>query len=428
MRFIKKYKIFVYLCTGIIFLTGCSSNGFETENISYGEIIEESTQSSVSITETSLLPSESIDSELRYSSSGAEENQSAFNEEIPSSEVISWCFYYEQLNDKEKEVYKNILAGCETFESEIKVDVDSLESLYKIWHAFNFDNPQFFWTSNFTYYTIGEKPVSIEFNIDESFKDTFNKLNSVGDDIVSNIPSNATDYEKVKFLYEYIINTVDYVDGAPNDQDIRSSLLNKQSVCAGYSRAFEFLCKKAGIKCTYVSGTANGGPHGWNLVMLDDKYYWVDVTWGDPVYESENSSWNKLNYDFLLVDDEMFLTSHIVDTGLSFSDSHIDNLFTYPSCNDKSYDYYCLNNSYFETYDRNTIYSFISDKISNGEKIIELKFKNFNEMQKAYNDIFTEDSFIFEIMRNLDKGWSTYSYTYTYNEQANTISIEITSN
>ena len=100
--FLKKYKIFVYLCTGIIFLTGCSSNGFETENISYGEIIEESTQSSVSITETSLIPSESIDSELRYSSSGAEENQSAFNEEIPSSEVTSWCFYYEQLNDEEK--------------------------------------------------------------------------------------------------------------------------------------------------------------------------------------------------------------------------------------------------------------------------------------------------------------------------------------
>ena len=336
----------------------------------------------------------------------------------------TWAVGY--LNDNEKEVYKNILDGCENFENTIKIKDISMDSLYRVWHAFNYDNPQFFWTSQFQYVTMFDKPIEIEFEIEDNFKDTFNKLNSMGDEIVSSIPENSTDYEKVKFLYEYIINTVDYVDNAPNDQDIRSALINKQSVCAGYSRAFQFLCQKAGIKCTYVSGTTDAGAHGWNLICLLDKYYWVDVTWGDPVYE-DDTSWNKLNYDFLCVDDEIFLKSHNVDTGLVTTDSYIPDLFTYPNCTDKSYDYYYLENCYFDTYNRNVIYNIISEKILNDKKDINFRFKTLDEMLRAYNDIFTEDSFIFEVMENANKDWDTYSYIYTHNEKANTINIEITS-
>lgn len=420
----KKYKIFAYLCTLTCFVAGCSSNPYymDNTNISYGDILEvdESTEF-IDFEPTTQNGSETVS---KKETSTQEENTEYKTEKEPTGS--SWSFYYEQLNDNEKEVYKNILDGCENFENTIKIKDISMDSLYRVWHAFNYDNPQFFWTSQFQYVTMFDKPIEIEFEIEDNFKDTFNKLNSMGDEIVSSIPENSTDYEKVKFLYEYIINTVDYVDNAPNDQDIRSALINKQSVCAGYSRAFQFLCQKAGIKCTYVSGTTDAGAHGWNLICLLDKYYWVDVTWGDPVYE-DDTSWNKLNYDFLCVDDEIFLKSHNVDTGLVTTDSYIPDLFTYPNCTDKSYDYYYLENCYFDTYNRNVIYNIISEKILNDKKDINFRFKTLDEMLRAYNDIFTEDSFIFEVMENANKDWDTYSYIYTHNEKANTINIEITS-
>lgn len=420
----KKYKIFAYLCTLTCFVAGCSSNPYYTDNtnISYGDILEvdESTEF-IDFEPTTQNGSETVS---KKETSTQEENTEYKTEKEPTGS--SWSFYYEQLNDNEKGVYKNILDGCENFENTIKIKDISMDSLYRVWHAFNYDNPQFFWTSQFQYVTMFDKPIEIEFEIEDNFKDTFNKLNSMGDEIVSSIPENSTDYEKVKFLYEYIINTVDYVDNAPNDQDIRSALINKQSVCAGYSRAFQFLCQKAGIKCTYVSGTTDAGAHGWNLICLLDKYYWVDVTWGDPVYE-DDTSWNKLNYDFLCVDDEIFLKSHNVDTGLVTTDSYIPDLFTYPNCTDKSYDYYYLENCYFDTYNRNVIYNIISEKILNDKKDINFRFKTLDEMLRAYNDIFTEDSFIFEVMENANKDWDTYSYIYTHNEKANTINIEITS-
>ena len=52
------------------------------------------------------------------------------------------------------------------------------------------------------------------------------------------------------------------------------------SVCAGYARAFEYLCHLGGIECYRVTGSM-GGPHAWNVVVLDGVSYHADVTMAD---------------------------------------------------------------------------------------------------------------------------------------------------
>ena len=81
---------------------------------------------------------------------------------------------------------------------------------------------------------------------------------------------------------------MDYDESAPDNQNIYSIFVNRQSVCAGYSKATQYLLEQLGVFCTYVTGkTTEGGNHAWNLVKCNGDYYYVDTTWGDPVFQQE---------------------------------------------------------------------------------------------------------------------------------------------
>ncbi len=63
-------------------------------------------------------------------------------------------------------------------------------------------------------------------------------------------------------------------------------------VCAGYAKAFQYLCDKGGLTCYYVTGITSG-EHAWNIVRLQGKNYLVDIT------NSEPGSWGQNGELFL---------------------------------------------------------------------------------------------------------------------------------
>ncbi len=125
-------------------------------------------------------------------------------------------------------------------------------------------------------------------------------------------------YNFVKSVHDYLCNNVIYPD-IPSDKyvgechDAYGALVNGYAVCQGYAEAFKLICDKYKIPCIYISGTANGGNHGWNAVQMDDgKWYLIDITWDDQG--------SYLFYDYFLCG----LNS--VDTyfgGNAFSASHV---------------------------------------------------------------------------------------------------------
>ena len=87
-------------------------------------------------------------------------------------------------------------------------------------------------------------------------------------------------------MYDPVVDEVDYDESAPDNQNIYSIFVNRQSVCAGYSKATQYLLEQLGVFRTYVTGkTTEGGNHAWNLVKCNGDYYYVDTTWGDPVFQ-----------------------------------------------------------------------------------------------------------------------------------------------
>jgi len=135
-----------------------------------------------------------------------------------------------------------------------------------------------------------------------------------------------TDYEKVKFLNEYLTKNNYYNEYtgtnkySPLAHRCLSALAGKTGVyapvCDGYAKAFKVLCDKMNIPCVLVDGLCDGNPHMWNYVQIDDVWYAIDVTRNDPLTSTpvKNSGYENANY--LLVGSES-----VID-GKKFSDSH----------------------------------------------------------------------------------------------------------
>ncbi len=77
--------------------------------------------------------------------------------------------------------------------------------------------------------------------------------------------------------------------------------MDHSSVCAGYSRAYQYILQKLGIPCYYCTGSS-GEDHAWNIVKLDDGYYNVDVTWDDT---------DPATYDYFNKTDSDYAGTHV---------------------------------------------------------------------------------------------------------------------
>lgn len=101
-------------------------------------------------------------------------------------------------------------------------------------------------------------------------------------------PESKSDYEKLKAIHELICQKVEYdqADGSDSRRTAYDALVNGRAVCQGYSNALYRLLLEAGVdnRIIYGKATESSGievPHTWNIVRLDDKYYYVDITWDD---------------------------------------------------------------------------------------------------------------------------------------------------
>ncbi len=138
------------------------------------------------------------------------------------------------------------------------------------------------------------------------------------------IKNGMSEFEKAKAIHDYMVMNIDYdyanylANTIPSSSyTIEGALKNKYAVCSGYAKAFMLLCQSSGLQCTYVTGTA-GGPHAWNQIRIDGKWYNVDVTWDDPVSVGKAFNDHTFNrYSYFLISDELMSKDHKAE-----SDTH----------------------------------------------------------------------------------------------------------
>ena len=224
-------------------------------------------------------------------------------------------YYYESLSEEDKVVYQQILQGVLDGNGEIYLHSADAKKNNQLFQFVLNDYPEIFWCDGrgkTTIYQKGTESYSVlnpEYQYGQEERERKQKeIDAITQEVLDGAPKDGAEYEKIQYVYEYVINHTDYREGASDNQNIYSVLVNGESVCAGYARTTQYLLERLNVFCTYVTGTAKRPesseevPHAWNLVSCGEDYYYVDTTWGDPVYLEEVDT--NIVYDYLCISEE----------------------------------------------------------------------------------------------------------------------------
>ena len=197
----------------------------------------------------------------------------------------NYNIYYTYLNEDEQKLYKQIYANIINVKKAfIPVINTNYETVLKIYQFVTYDYPELFWIDNgFSYkHNLDGKvrQITLKYNkLAENLEENKNTFNSVANSIIESASNLKSDYEKEKYVYNTLVKKIKYDKNSEYNQTIYSALVNNLTVCAGYSKAYQYIMNKLGIVTYYVTGTANNEAHAWNIVKLDNGYYNVDLTW-----------------------------------------------------------------------------------------------------------------------------------------------------
>lgn len=126
--------------------------------------------------------------------------------------------------------------------------------------------------------------------------------------IVAKVDSdNMTDFEKVKFANDYIVQHTAYSEDTVASAHSAYAIAQEgKAVCQGYALFALKLLRALDVEAMYVVGEVYTGGHAWNLVKVDGAWYHLDTTWNDPVPDRGKG----VRYDYFLINDEDLRKDH----------------------------------------------------------------------------------------------------------------------
>lgn len=205
----------------------------------------------------------------------------SYAEEI-SSESIETSYYDTLSSETELLFYEDVLMSLKSIASgedgwvDTEIDISANTERFKD-------------VAIYAYYDHPEYSVYID-----NFKCeyTSNRFRVVGNnstininDVVESIAiqfQGKTVEESVRNVYEYLAGSVDYDNnyGIHYDDDY-GAIIKKKTCCQGYAFAMKRILDQMGIINNVVTGnTEDGIYHMWNVVLIEDSWFFYDCTSG----------------------------------------------------------------------------------------------------------------------------------------------------
>ena len=132
----------------------------------------------------------------------------------------------------------------------------------------------------------------IGITINKAYNDKeIDEINKIVDKVINDkITNSMPTREKIKIIHDYIIDNAEYDKlkyNNKNDTTYKSNtaygiLVQGYGTCNGYADAMAIFLNKLNI----INYKISNDEHIWNLVYLNGKWYHLDLTWDDPISET----------------------------------------------------------------------------------------------------------------------------------------------
>ena len=232
--------------------------------------------------------------------------------------------------------FETAITGCSTSDQ-------LFEAVYAAFGEMMRRNPELFWISGVhpSVTLWGDNAelsenARVDFIISDAFsgrqpEEMYREMKQEAARILDAAPKTGSDYEKALFVHDYLVeHTVYDLEGYLHDDRLiytaYGALVNHAAVCNGYAAAYQYLLRELGVNCMFASGTVResarselakkyiggDGGHSWNCVELDGKYYWVDVTWDDPLDQNGQEIGGPVKREYCFVEDNKIFETRIL--------------------------------------------------------------------------------------------------------------------
>ena len=297
----------------------------------------------------------------------------------------------------------------------------SAEETSRLFESFYLDNPAFFFIDR-TYSLAGQQinnqnvydTLILQYTMNaEQRIAAMQELNNAVQHLLDSRPTTSDDYTTELYLHDKLLSSCAYDQAAtesaakhPNAYSAYGALVQGKAVCEGYAKAMQILLNAASIPTTVVRGFSaeNQTGHMWNLVNVNDNYYYLDPTWNDS--EPQH------HYSYFNITSDQLKRTHITDTTTPFS----------VECTAKTDNYFVRNSTYITDYDRDAIADTIAQLVQQGNESVHLQFAD----GKYENGLlFLKNSTLTKKMVNaqLTNGVTMWDYELRIHAKQNTISL-----
>ncbi len=221
--------------------------------------------------------------------------------------------YNNYLSDKEKKMYRHILSLAKKAKPGGVIDMEEFgcsnyeecgNLVIKADEAILVDHPELmtFSRCGWSYTPSGGFKLKIYYAKSNLVALKFGELKTrrIIDEIKKDT-KDMTDLEKIYYVYEWMgkNNKYDYTFmGLDKNQSIYNVFMKNNAVCAGFAKASQVIFQNIGINAYGIVGESTG-PHMWNVVEYDGKYYFYDSTVAACIDEEHEAFYNGLSQEYM---------------------------------------------------------------------------------------------------------------------------------
>lgn len=228
-------------------------------------------------------------------------------------------------------------------------------------------------------------------------------LNTCSQWIASNLRAGMPNGLKLKKIHDALVDNSKYTKGCHSTAEI---VLEGKGVCSAYTSAAQLLLHMVRIDCLRVYSIPAEN-HVWNLVEINGDWYHMDVTWDDPLSNTDQHM-----FEYFLRTDEEIAVDHTVKSPHLYERTPKQNAWHFHIRNDvkrswvKGRTGYSLPKNEDESVMETMYNMYLKEAAARGEQIADFMGKDVVRKEKAEDKLkMGKDSDPMDVAKN----WTRYA-------------------